>query len=154
MNDSYWLHRYVPKTDPAEWASRAARIGELYAELKPIMREIEKRHPEIKRHFPSEIDASDGFFRLEDLVVNVQNIIGAFDGKKNVLALERLTNCFAPKTEPIFTEAKAMLQTYIEGEENFAARRNARRIADELEGTLREAYQAAETMRGSSRMKD
>ena len=148
MSDSSWQCRYVPKTNAEEWASRASRIGELYAELLPIMQEIQRQHPESVRLKLTDMDSSDGFMRLIDLVPNVQQIIGTFDGKKHVLALERLTNYYAPKTEPIFAEVNAMLKQYMTGEDNWEARREARRISDDLEWALRETYQAAETMQG------
>lgn len=148
MSDSYWQHRYVPKTDPDEWASRAARIGELYAELKPIMRNIEKQHPDAVRHIPNDIDASDGFFRLEDLVVNVRNIVVGLSERPRAESTQRLRTKYAPKTEPIFAEVNTMLKQYMTGEDNWEARREARRISDDLEWALRETYQAAETMQG------
>ncbi len=147
MSD-YWQYRYVPKTNAEEWASRASRIGELYAELKPIMRDIEKQHPDVARHIPNDIDASDGFFRLEDLVVNVRNIVVDLSERPRAQFPQSLRTKYAPKTEPIIAEVKAMLQNYIKGEENFEARRNARRIADDLQWALHETYQAAETMQG------
>lgn len=160
MENTQWQRRYVPKTDHAEWASRVTRIGELYAELLPVIKNIQTHHPECVRLTTTDIDASDGFMRLIDLVPNVQGVMMTLaddsypaSPRMRSDSTTSLCNKYAPKTDAIFNDVNAMLKQYLVGDDQWETRREARRIADDLEWALREAYQAAETMRGSSRMK-
>lgn len=152
---------YKPDTSRKEWASRAARIGELYGELLPIIQDIQEKKPELnpfhdgKGHAQA-VAESNGFMRLMDLVPNVQgNVVKmgpCAEGGVPAAQFHRITKelCAAPKkdTPTIFMQVNALLKQHLpDGEE----KKQALRISDDLEWALNETYLAAETKRAGKK---
>ena len=115
----------------------------LYKQLEPILQRLHEKYPESKQEFMREMDKSDGFCRLIDLVPNMQHtLMCVVDMPEMELAHPMRTK--AAQTQEIFAQSRAMLETY--AHDPLVRDSMALSMHDLLEDLLLGAYETADAL--------